>query len=447
MHIRPKTVAKTRLRPSQLVKIIKKNPFLHHNLTFFAGSLAVATLNYLFYPVLGRMLSPADFGEVQTLTSLFLQASIFLTILSYVTIHVTVNITDEHERNQTLLGLERVAIIVGYSLLALALASVNYLRVFLNFTQNWPFVALIAALAISIPLAFRMAYLRGQKLFFRTSLTDGIGSGSKLILAPIFVAFGGRSFGAIGALAISQVISLLAGFTWARRAGFPSFGSMAGRLRIELVRPYFKHAGAILLGAGGVTLIQTIDILTIKHYFPATQAGLYSGITVIAAIIYFLMTPITGVLMTLVSVNEPRAKNQLRLKASLGIMALLGGSALLVMTLFPELVIKILVGPKYLANAHYLPRISLTMLLLGASNALMMYHIGLKRYRYSIASIACFLLVLGLMRLNHGTIGAVVNNVMMGSFALFVITILQNYIFNHHYKEVNRYAPVNVNKV
>jgi len=419
-------------RLSRIVELIKTSPFLRHNAIFLSGSLGVAALNYLFYPLLSRLLTPADFGEVQTLTSLFTQAAIFLTILTYVTIHVTVNITDEQERNQTLIGMERLAILIGYSLLAIALFSVNSLRVFLNFTEDWPFVALIVALALSVPLAFRMAFLRGQKQFFRASLTDGVGSASKLLLAPLFVLFGGRSLGAIVALAVSQVLSLVASIIWSRQAGLHGFALGAARLHLDLLKPYWKHASAVLLGAGGVTIIQTLDIVSIKHYFPPTEAGLYAGITTIAGIIYFLMAPITGVLITTVNSNQSTTKNQSRLKASLVLMLLLGGSALLVMSLFPGLIIKLLVGSKYLVDAPYLPRIGLAMLLLAAANALMMYHIALKRYAYSLASIAIFVLMLGLMRANHATIEAVINNIIFGSFVLLIITVLQNFFFNHH---------------
>ncbi|MBC7942946.1 oligosaccharide flippase family protein [Candidatus Saccharibacteria bacterium] len=412
--------------------LVKTSPFLRHNAVFLTGSLGVASLNYLFYPILGRLMSPADFGEVQTLTSLFTQAAIFLTILTYVTIHVTVNTLDEKERNQTLLGLEKIAMIVGYSLLLIALLLVDQLRTFLNFTEIWPFVALMAALAFSIPLAFRMAFLRGKKQFLQASLTDGTGSAVKLLLAPIFVLLGYHSFGAIGALAVSQVLSLIVGLVWARKAGF--YGSAFGTapLRLDLIKPYLKHAVAILLGVGGVTVIQTLDIIAIKHYFSPTEAGLYAGITIIAGIVYFLMAPVTAVLITMVSTNQSLQKNQARLKASLALMLLLGGEALLAMNLFPEIIINILVGSKYLSNAIYLPRVGLMMLFLAIANMFMMYHIALKRYKYCLVSIPICAVVLALMQLNHGKIEDVINNIVLGSFILLVITGLQNFLFNHH---------------
>ena len=417
---------------SRAFVLIRTSPFLRHNAIFMAGSLGVAALNYLFYPVLGRLMSPADFGEVQTLTSLFTQAAIFLTILTYVTIHVTVNTPDVTERNQILLGLEKVAMIAGYSLLLIALLSVNQLRIFLNFTDNWPFVALIVALAISVPLAFRMAFLRGKKQFLRASVTDGIGSGAKLLLAPILVLIGYHSLGAISALAIAQVVSLVAGLVWARQAGFYGSALGAKRLRFDLLKPYLKHAFAVLLGVGGVTIIQTLDIIAIKHYFSPTEAGLYAGITTIAGIVYFLMAPVTAVLITTVGDNQTRRKNQAHLKASLTLMVLLGGGALLVMYLFPGIIINILVGSKYLVDASYLPRVGLAMLFLAVANMLMMYHIALKRYKYSFVSIAICAILLGLMQLNHGKIEDVINNIVLGSLFLLITTALQNFFFNHH---------------
>jgi O-antigen/teichoic acid export membrane protein len=428
MHQRIKKWA----HPSRIIELIKTSPFIRHNAIFLFGSLSVAALNYLFYPILGRLMAPDDFGEVQTLTSLFTQAAIFLTILTYVTVHVTVNILDVDKRNQTLLGLERVAMIAGYLTLGVALASVEFLKTFLKFEDSWPFVALIVALAISIPLAFRMAFLRGQQQFLRASMTDGIGSAAKLVLAPILVLLGFQSLGAIGALAISQVLSLAVGIAWARQAGLRGSAFGARPLNLHLIRPYFKHATAVLLGAGGITIIQTLDMITIKHYFSPTEAGFYAGITTIAGIVYFLMAPVTGVLMTHASNNQPVRENQARLRASIGIMVLLGGSALAVMSLFPHIVIDLLVGSKYQVNAHLLPRVGLAMLFLAVANALMMYHIALKRYRYSLGGVAVFIITLALMIFNHGKIEDVINNVVLGSLLLLVVTIIQNFTFNYH---------------
>jgi O-antigen/teichoic acid export membrane protein len=367
---------------------------------------------------------------VQTLTSLFTQAAIFLTILTYVTINVTVNVPDETERNQTLMSMERLAMAVGYSLLFLALLAIPWLRDFLHFSGSLPFVALIVAMGLSIPLAFRMAYLRGRKQFLRASITDGVSSAGKLIIAPILVLLGGRSLGAITGLALSQVLSLVVGLYWARQAGLHLPGGSWRSFHLHLVKPQLRHASAVLLGSGGVTILQTLDIISIKHFFTAEQAGIYAGITTIASIIYFVMAPVGGVMVTHISDRKPHQLNQNRLKGTIGLMVLLGGGALLLMTVLPELIITLLVGAKYTSYASLLPRTGFAMLILGLANALMMYHVALKQYRYSLASVVVFVGTLLLLVLNHGTIVDVINDLIAGSFLLLVITAIQNLFYN-----------------
>jgi O-antigen/teichoic acid export membrane protein len=409
---------------------LSSSPFLRHNAVFLFGSLSVAALNYLFYPVLSRLMDPADFGEVQTLTSLFTQAAIFLTILTYVTINVTVNVKDPIERNKTLMALERLAMAAGYGLLLVALLSVSWLREFLHFSGNLPFIALIFAVGLSIPLAFRMAYLRGRKQFLRASITDGVSSAGKLILAPILVLLGGKSLGAISALALSQVLSLAVGMYWAREAGLRLAGGSWRSMHFELVKPQLRHALALLIGSGGVTVLQTLDIVAIKHYFTPEQAGMYAGITTIASIIFFVMAPVVGVMVTLIGESKPHPLNQKRLYGTLALMSVLGGGALLFMSLFPSFTVALLVGSKYAAYANLLPRIGVAMLILGLANALMMYHIALKKYRYAMVSVVVFVLTFLLLMVNHGTIVDVINDLIAGSSTLFLITVLQNLKFN-----------------
>ncbi len=57
---------------------LKERIFLRHNAIFWSASLFVSFLNYLYYPVLGRLLDPTSFGETQTIISIFTQVDRFL---------------------------------------------------------------------------------------------------------------------------------------------------------------------------------------------------------------------------------------------------------------------------------------------------------------------------------------------------------------------------------
>jgi O-antigen/teichoic acid export membrane protein len=66
-----------------LLQLSARKDLLWHNGIFFVGSLVASVLNYLYYPVLGRMLHPAAFGESQTLVSMFLQVAMLTIYADY----------------------------------------------------------------------------------------------------------------------------------------------------------------------------------------------------------------------------------------------------------------------------------------------------------------------------------------------------------------------------
>jgi O-antigen/teichoic acid export membrane protein len=405
--------------------------FLRHSFVFFGGSLVVSALNYLFYPVLGRMLSTAAFGEVQALLSIFMQATIFLTVVAYVTIHVTVNQIDENARNSILLGLERVTLIIGYGLLLISLLCVGWLKQFFHFSDVWPFVSLIVALAVSLPLAFRMAFLRGKTLFAKALLTDGVGSAAKLVLSPLLILAGLGSLGAVSGLTISQFISLGLGLTWARRHGFSGFGLKTHKLSLKQLRPQFKHAGAILLASLVITSLLSADIIAAKHFFDPDQAGQYAGMTTVARIIFFLAAPLTAVLMTMVGLDHPQRKNRQQLIATIALIIVFGGLVLIPLSLFPEVIIKTLVGAKYFAYAQYLPRLALAMLILSIGHCGLMYQIALKRYGYCVSGLAALLLTFGLLVRGHASVIGIINAVLAGAAALIGLLVAQSLIKNN----------------
>lgn len=406
-----------------LRKLITTSPFLKHNAVFFIGSLSVAALNYLYYLVLGRMLSPSDFGEVQTLTSLFAQAAIFLSILTYVTIHVTVNAPDKQQRNQTLLALEFISLASGGALLAAALLSAGLLREFFNFSSVWPFFALIAALGISIPTVLRMSFLRGNKLYAKASFVDGIGSASKLVLSPLLVLAGLRSFGAVTGLALSQVISLVVGTVWSYRRGLKGFGFRRRHMNLDALRPQMRYALAVFMVSGCVAAMLSLDMIAVKHYFQPDQAGTYAGMTSVARIVFYVTAPFTGVLLTLVSLRAPEGKNLRWLKGSIALILLFGGGATLFLTLFPDFMIRLFIGSKYLLFSDSLPKLSLAMLLLGLANTLLMYQIAMRRFKYGILAISVTFLTVGMLYMRHNTPEQVVEGILAGSVALVIATI------------------------
>jgi|APMI01.1.fsa_nt_gi O-antigen/teichoic acid export membrane protein len=161
--------------------------FMRMNAAFFAGSLFVAFLNYLYYPVVGRTLPKEAFGEVQVLVSFFMTFVVFLTVLSFVAVNIVVNEKKVEKAQEILQELERFALLIGIVLLVAMTFSANILQDMLKFDSPLPFIVVGLIVLVSIPVSFRNAYIRGKKDFIGASIGNAIGAGSKLLFSLLFV--------------------------------------------------------------------------------------------------------------------------------------------------------------------------------------------------------------------------------------------------------------------
>lgn len=399
-----------------------QSPFLRHNAIFLAGSTAASFLNYLYYPVLGRLLAPSDFGEVQAIISFFLQTGVFLSVLSL----VTIGVVKRYEGNlqQTVLAeIERLAWwIGGLGFIGVVLAAPT-LQHFLNFQSPVPFILLAISAFLGIPGAFSHAYIQAHQRFGVLSGAGLIGASGKLLASAALVLAGLRTIGAVLGVVLSQLASLAYSIWWARRLGrvMPAF-SLA-RPNLRLVRPELRYAGLVLVTSLAVNTLLSSDIIVMKHYFSPHDAGLYAGIATVGRIIFFLTGPLAGVLIAAVRPGET-AHNRALLLRSVGLLGGLGGSALILFMVAPQAVVSVLVGQAYLPVASLLPQLSLAIFALSLANLLVYYHVALRHTSVLSAAVIGLVVTVGLFVVHHATLNAVVESLLAGSLTLIALIFL-----------------------
>lgn len=406
----------------KFVSQIRDNTFLRHNAIFFVGSLFVGALNYLYYPVLGRMLEPAAFGEVQALVSLFLQLSIFLTVLGMVTVVIVTNYKDQDSRNQVIFELEKSALAVALILFLATVVLQKQLQHFFQFQDTAPFIMLAVALVVTVPFTFRSSFLRGKKYFGLASWANILGAGGKLLLSVLLVTVGLGTAGAIGGIVAAQVIAAVFAGYYALRHGLHIPGDF-GRFalpRLHKIAGELRYTGWVLATSLTVMVLLSIDIVVVKHYFDAHTAGLYAGIATVARILFFLTASIGQVLLSSVSLEAGAQKNAQLLRKSLILFAVVGGSALLVCVALPETVIKLLMGSEYSAFAELLPKLSATVFIVSLINMLVTYFIALHHFTVGKIVIIGAVVPLGLLIHHHSSPAEVVNSLFFGNLFLLL---------------------------
>lgn len=408
---------------AEKIRALKTSSFVRHNAIFFAGSVGVGALNYLYYPILGRMLPPAAFGEVQTLVSFFLQLSIFLTVLGLVTVNISANYENAESRNRVIFDLERIALVVSLVLLVVSVLARHQLKQFFNFNDSLPFVVLVLAVVVSVPFTFRGAFVRGRHGFGVASISNLIASAAKIVLSAGLVMIGLGTVGAMWGVTAAQFIALVYIAYWARRMGLTrAAGSKwTSRPDMTLLVPELKYAGLVLVTSLVITLQFSIDILVVKHYFDARTAGLYAGIATVARIIFFLTGSISQVLMPMVRLKNTNSENQALFKKSFGLLLLTGVPALAIFMLAPEVVMRILMGSQYDQYASLLPMLSAAIFVVAFVNLVVSYYMALRHYAIALVVIAGAAITYILMFTHHATLRAVIESLLLGSLSMIVM--------------------------
>lgn len=404
-----------------LLQHVKTSEFIRHNAIYFVGSLTIGALNYLYYPVVGRLLQPSAFGEVQTLVSLFLQIGIFMTVLGLLTINIITNYQDSERRNRVIAELEKLSLLIGAFFLAAAVLGRSWLQEYFQFQSAWPFVVLALAIVVTIPYAFRSGYLVGKKLFGLNAWAGISGAGTKLVFSFILVAVGLGTTGALGGILLAQALMFAVTGYFALRHEFGESFQVSMRLPdMQLIRPELKYACLVLLGSLAITIMYSIDIVVVKHYFDAHTAGLYAGVATAARVLFFLTASVAQVLMPSIKLSESPAKNRQVLKRSFGLVTLIGGATLAIFYMAPEFIVSVLMGSTYSVHASLLPRLSLAVFVISLLNLLMAYCLALRRYGAGVVAILGVVLTYGLMLAHHQSLEAVVSSLLYGSLAVGV---------------------------
>jgi len=399
-----------------------QDKFLRNNFIFFCGSLVVAVLNYLYHPILGRMMSVEEFGEVQTLISLFTQLAIIVGIFRVIVINIVSNQETKEDNKEIILMLYKIALGITIALGGLIIIGSPFLKSFFHFNSFYPFISLAIILMLGFLMTFQTAVLQGTHNFKALSISQIISSSGKLIFAVVLVYVGFSSFGAISAIIIAQIITLL--YIAPKAKKLFDFGGWNIKIDWGKIKKELKFGSLILTVSLCVTFLYTADIMIVKHYFPAETTGLYSGIAIIARIIFFVTGSFVGVLLPSIKLKDENGNNSKILKKSLFLFFGIGGSVLIFFSLFPEFVINILLGDRYLVYAHLLPRLSLLLFLTSVVNLLFYYLLALRIYSIAYIAISGIFITILTSFFRHDTLIHIINNFLFGAIVMIGLLIM-----------------------
>jgi O-antigen/teichoic acid export membrane protein len=417
------------MSPTKIYSYIKNDEFLKNNVIYFFGSFAVSVLNYLYYPVIGRFVSISDFGEIQTLISIILQMGILFTAFGTAITNIVANSKEENEKIELILFLQKVVFIGSILMFFVIVLLSIHLQSFFKFVSIYPFIALGVALTVNVAFVVRNSYMQGKKDFKSISIAGVIYAGCKIVFSMFLVIIGTRTFGAITGVAIAQLIAFLYLYSKTKDHIKSNKSIIKNEERYKedfrkQVRSEFKYLALIFILFISVTLLYSSDVLIVKHFFNPQIAGLYSSISTAARIIFFITGSVGAVLIPSIKMKNKPIQNIKILFKSMAIIFVIGGGTFAVFSLAPSLVIRIIMGSKFLPFAYLLPRISLMVFLVSIINLFFSYFVTLRDYLSSFIAIIGLVSISILIYFHHSTIISIINSfILVDILMLFLIAI------------------------
>lgn len=350
--------------------------FWQGSLMLFALNTGGNVLNYLFQVVMGRLLPAGAYGEMNALFSI---AAILAIPCGAVTLFISNTIVNGQywdlvyslkKNKKALFGLT----LFGLVILFLGLLS---LRGLLQIEEPLLFVVITLIAFSNLLLSACLGILHGFKLFVFFGALPFFLAFFRIVIGVPAGLMGGEVLEVLWVLLLSYWLTL--GFyIWGIRRfrDYPEKTSSAGLSRDYLAR------------FGSVTLLITmllgfffhLDILLMKHYFPAEIAGAYSGVSVLAKAILYFPTGIAVALFPFVAGDDTASNRRgfvLFLK-SLLVTAVICGSACLFYGLFPDWILTVTFGEKYRHMASLLVQASWLMALLALLAITAQYQVARK---------------------------------------------------------------------
>lgn len=409
------------------IKKLISDRFFKNNLIFFIGAFIAGALNYVFHPILGRMMDAADYGEVQTLIALVAQVAVFQGMFGIVITNIVANGGDEQEKLSIIPEIRKVALYSAAGLFVVLLISSMFFKNFLQFDSVWPFLGLAAMIPLSVAITVRNSFLQGEQRFGNVSVNAILQAGGKLLFAVIFVFAGWRAFGAIAGILLAQWLGFYYLYKKTRdRASFAPFykTKVTKKISKELI-----YGIVVLIVTSAATFLYCGDVVVVKHFFSPQEAGLYSGISVVARIIYFLASPIAVVLFASVAINKTQKENTILFLKSLVTVFLVGGGIATIFSLVPSFITNLLVGQEYLAYTWLLPKLSLLVFITAVITLFSMYYLALRKYFVTFVAMGGVMITAILSYFRHDNLSEIVYNFILGGLIILIVFILL-FIYN-----------------
>jgi O-antigen/teichoic acid export membrane protein len=404
------------------LKKLASGDFVRHGMMVFGATAVMNGCNYLFHAVNSRHLGVVGYGELASLVAA-------LTLLSFPAAAISLGVTklaaefhavDDRAAIRRLFDLVmRWGIGIGVALIIVAFLTLPWSTRFLRIDDKLAVLLTVAAIAVNLLLPAIRAVLLGVEDFgayARSVVIEGAGKVALGVGLP-FAGFGvdGAVFGFLGG-------ALLAG-AYVAFCVRPHLSGTEPRLVVD-GRRLLETASGVGLSSLAFAVLGFADVVAVKHFLDADQAGLYGALSLIGKIFLFAVGFIPQVVLPKVARRVAAGRGSgAYLVYSVATVGLVGAIGIAICAAMPSLVIRIVAGKAFVAVAPLVVPYAAAMTFLAMANAGATVRIGAHRMGFAVPMLAVTALELVSFGLFHNSLWDIVRTVLIGHLCVAAITL------------------------
>lgn len=403
------------------MKKILTHPLFKGSAIVFGGAMINNILAYAYHLVVGRILGPAQYGELAALISIFYILNAPSNVLQSVLVKFFSTLKAKNDMRQAkrlyVVVLKYSALMIGIVFIIL-IPCIPFIAGFLKVTTHAYIIWLYMIFALFVFGVINTSVFQAFQLFGKMTLIANIGSVARLIGGAVGAFFG------VGWTLVASVASGL--FTYGISLLPLKFLLTRKSKPLQLsTKDALIYSIPTLIAITAITAIYSQDVILVKHFFSPRAAGLYSSLSVLGKIIFFASSAICTVTFPILA--ERNALN--RQYGKIVAVSLLGVGGISfgltgIYYLFPDLVIHMLFGEAFGAASPLLAGFGLFISFFSLSYLLTMMYLALGKTRVWIIVAAAAILQIVLISMQHSTLVEVIGSNIAVSVGLFASLLL-----------------------
>lgn len=324
----------------QKARDVLMHPLAKGSFIILVGTMIANISAYAYHVLVGRQLGPIIYGEFSALLSLFyiinIGSGVVQTILAKFFSQLRARRLLEEVPSLFWVAFRYVCVVSLIGLM-LVIVSSNALAEFLHISSSY-FVWLYLIFVSYIFSVINISIMQSFQLFVASSVLTNIGMLMRVVFGVL-----GASFGLIGVL-IGNIVSNIISYVI-------DFVPIWGLLRVKSKPLSITKADAVmyslptLFATLGTIALYSQDVLLVKHFFSAYDAGIYASLAVLGKVIFYASAALGFVIFPMiVEKNELKKSHHHLVFAALGGVAVLSSVLTIGYFIAPSFIVRFMYG-------------------------------------------------------------------------------------------------------